>query len=381
MKVININSYFLQSLFVFGAVGCTSTAPTPTQTTLNSVESGREISAEQKFTVPFENLDIGLTLKPGKTFLAFMQEELKPSIDSQYAEIKRVQSRFPKQYSTWQKELIKTGTGVAVRIDENNYFFNVAYTDTPTEDEVQSRKKDEDSDENDAKSGRSYGIGPTNRQSDPSYPFYLRELKAYLRNEPQNTEKFYRALVLMLTDCDTSGWATLSEEGQIVATDYLAIYAAELYRHIVMDLKPRSHPWEIDMSGITFIAPFSVKTGKIVRDGSLVSEDILGWIGRNENTGSSGVGFTRGDRQILSSEITRFLKNGDSAEHVKAVNAAIGERDGDDVIQGFFEFLNSRDQRGARLNRNQIRALSESLPKLIGASHADAQAMEENIFQ
>lgn len=241
----------------------------------------------------------------------------------------------------------ENGTGVAVRIDESNYFFNVGYTDTPEDEEIESRIKVEDSDEGDAKSGRSYGIGPTGRQSDPSYPFYLRELKTYIKAEPQNLEHFYRAIVLVLVDCDTSGWSQLSELGQIVATDYLAIYTAELYRHMVMDLKPRSHPWEIDMSAITFIAPFSVKTGYVLRSARLSSEDILGWIGRNENTGSSGVGFTRRDRQILSKEITRLFKNGDGAESVRAINSALGNSGNEDVIQGFFEFLNAPDYSGA----------------------------------
>ncbi|MBS1984930.1 MAG: hypothetical protein JST16_12245 [Bdellovibrionales bacterium] len=367
---LNFKTSFTATLFIFAVTGCASSK--------NSVQSGREVAAIQSSVVPFENLNARKVLTPGKTFLAFMRDELKPAMDAQYQANKEVQAKYPSQYSKWQSVLIQSGTGVAVRIDNNNYYFNVGYTDTPDAQEVHSPIKDNDTDEGDAKSGRSYGIGPTRRQSDPSYPFYLRELTDYLKKEPQNIEKFYRALTLVLVNCDTSGWKALSTEGQVVATDYLAIYTAELYRHMVMNLRPHSHPWEIDMSGITFVAPFSVKTGQIIRDGKLVNSDLLGWIGKNETTGSSGVGFTRNDRKLLTAQFTRSaIDNKGGEASIRAINKAIGGRADDDVIQGFFEFLNSPDYRGAKLSQDQISTLTRYLPTVVAKTYSDAKKIAD----
>ena len=45
-----------------------------------------------------------------------------------------------------------------------------------------------------------------------------------------------------LTDCDTSGWSELSTAGQMVATDFLAIYTAESDRHLMVNNNPASIP-------------------------------------------------------------------------------------------------------------------------------------------
>jgi len=112
-------------------------------------------AAVQSNTTPFKQFHSQLTLKPGQTYLSMMVNEVKPALDAFKKDIDDESSQFPNQYKKWQTDLIDNGSGVAIRIDSKNYFFNVGYADG-------SGGAD------DLKSGRSYGVGPTNRQSDPS---------------------------------------------------------------------------------------------------------------------------------------------------------------------------------------------------------------------
>ena len=291
-----------------------------------------QAQAPQSTVTPFDGLSIQLQMQPGQSYLAFMLQSVNPGLDSFDKVIRQDPAYIAKNYKKLQSDLIAQKAGVAIRIDANNYIFNVGYNDG-------SGGPD------DVKSGRSYGVGPTNRQSDPSDEAYLTELAAYYQNEPNAMPDFFHALLLALFNCDTSGWNSdsagfhaLSQPGQIVATDFMAIYTAESDRHIMVKLAPKTHPWEIDLAAATLVSEFVAVTGKIMQGGKLKPGTIGEWWAKGKV--GSGIGETRKDRIKLQKKIAdyEFKQHPDI---VATVNGIVGVTKGDDVIQEIFEYLNS----------------------------------------
>lgn len=335
-----------------------------TQTQENTATVNRDVARVQAETTPYDHLKTRLTMKAGPTFLGFMQDVMKPAMDKYMPRLDEVEAKYPKQYSKWQEIWLDAGDGVAVRIDDNNYYFNIGYRDGAN-------------DENDPKSGRSYGVGPTGRQSDPSYPYYLRELAKYFENEPGSMRDFYEAILLALVKNDPSGWRKLSEEGQTVATDFLAIYAAESVRHIMVDLHPGIHPWEIDLAAVTFASAYVMRTGKMMSDvGTLVEGDISQFNGQGRN--GSGVGITRKERKKLTKLIASHLaeKNEDAQKAVKTMEKYIGDRTDDDMIQGLFEYLNAPGGKGPKKIANSDQLIEAMLVYMDQVS-ADARKIRQ----
>jgi len=294
-----------------------------------SVQGNRDIARVQAKATKYEHLQTQLEMKPGTTFLAFTLDEIIPAGNKFMPELDRVEKRYPRQFNKWQEEWLKDGTGVAIRIDENNYYFHLGYRDGADP-------------ENDTLSGRSYGLGPTGRQSDPSYKFYLQELTDYFGNaDADEIRGFYKAILLALTANDPSGWAEISEEGQTVATDFLAIYNAENLRHIMVGLDARKHPWEIDLSAVTCVASFVHKTGKMAdRGGRLIDGSIGDFYGIGQK--GSGVGITRNERKALTKKIARHVaRTPEGRKALRVIEKHTGPLKDDDVFQGFFEWLNA----------------------------------------
>jgi hypothetical protein len=281
---------------------------------------------------PFTGLSIQLQMQPGQSYLGFMLNTVNPALNTFDSVIRQDPAYIATNYKQLQRDLIAKKAGVAIRIDSNNYFFNVGYNNgTGGSDDL--------------KSGRSYGVGPTNRESDPSDEAYLTELAAYYKNEPGSMQDFFHALLLALFDCDTSGWNSdsagyhaMSQSGQIVATDFMAIYTAESDRHIMINLAPKTHPWEVDLAAATFVSEFVSVTGKIMQGGQLKPGAIGQWWAKG--TSGSGIGETRADRIRLQRKIAdyEFELHPDL---VTTVNSIVGVAKGDDPIQETFEYLNS----------------------------------------
>lgn len=280
-------------------------------------------AATHQEVTPYNDLQTRLTLKPGQTYLAFMQKQVKPGLDSYEETIQKDPATRSKKYSQLQTNLIAKGAGVAIRIDAKNYIFNIGYLDGSDA-------------KNDIKSGRSYGVGPTGAESDPSDLAYLKELEVYLKSEPAAAGEFVETLMKVLTDCDASGWSALSVNGQIVATDFLAIYTAELDRHLMVNLNPRQHPWEIDLAAATFVSIFDTATGLLMQNGSLVKASIQQWWAQGSQ--GSGIGETRRDRLALQKLIAQ---NEENSQEARELSQIIGANDNADVIQGVLEYLNS----------------------------------------
>ncbi len=189
---------------------------------------------------PFEQFNSKLVMAPGQTFLTFMQGKVFPEIQKYDHVIDQVQADAEKthKFDDIQPTLINAGNGVAIRIDANNYFFNVGYGDGANKNDITGK------DEPDQQSGRSYGVGPRGRESDPSDVAYLAELQTYItgidfrKHVAIGSGKgimpaFYKAIIPALLNNDGSGWKGLSPLGQEVATDFLAIYTAEQARRLM----------------------------------------------------------------------------------------------------------------------------------------------------
>ena len=106
---------------------------------------------------------------------------------------------------------------------------------------------------------------------DPSDRDYLTEMAAFLK--PATTPDagpYYTEILKVLTSCNASDYATLPASGQVVATDFLAIYTAELDRHVMVNLVPATHPWEIDLGEVTFLTSYGAASGMVMKGGALV---------------------------------------------------------------------------------------------------------------
>jgi hypothetical protein len=225
--------------------------------------------------------------------------------------------------------LLASGSGTLVIIDPANYFYNVGYQKP------------------NVKSGRSYGVASGRSLLDPSDKVYLTEMAAYLK--PATTpdaSPFYTAILKVLTNCNTSDFATLPATGQVTLTDFLAIYTAELDRHVMVNLVPSVHPWEIDLAEVTFLTSYGAPSGMVMKSGSLVPGTAVAYYA--VGTTGSGIGETRKDFVKLATRITSF--ESDPHHHPELINAIVNltpiqdkkilSQVKGDVIRRFLVYLN-----------------------------------------
>lgn len=226
----------------------------------------------------------------GKTYLTFMQEVIKPALDSVaengyrmvdgqtvervyravdkkvqravdnnggLAKVKKIADRLQGRLvtlSSLPEEIAKvdrsvdrfklatflglaSGGGVAIRYHENNYAYNVHYDTT------------------EQRSGRSYGVGPTRLANDASDKAYLDDIEKYAKNGgKRNLPQFYRALLQTLLNGDPTNYAKVSDAGQTVLTDFLAVFTAEQARNL-MDGSIDIH-WDAALLEVTLLASF-----------------------------------------------------------------------------------------------------------------------------
>jgi hypothetical protein len=198
--------------------------------------------------------------------------------------------------------LLASGSGVLVTIDPANYFYNLGYQKP------------------NVKSGRTYAVSSGRSLLDPSDRDYLTEMAAYLN--PVTTPDagpFYTAILKVLTSCNTSDYATLPGPAQVTATDFLAIYTAELDRHVMVNLVPSTHPWEIDLAEVTFLTSYGAPSGMVMKNGSLVPGTATAYFA--VGTSGSGIGETRKDFVKLATQITTFESG--RQHHPELVNAIV----------------------------------------------------------
>lgn len=133
-----------------------------------------------------------------------------------------------------------SGGGVAVKINSENIAYNVNYGTGEFE-------KDE-------MTGRSFGEAPSRLALDASDLHYLKILENYVRSEGAQVENFYRVLLQILLNSDSSSYQKISDTGQAVATDFLAVYTAEQDRHLMAELQ--THHWDEALLEVTLLSAF-----------------------------------------------------------------------------------------------------------------------------
>ncbi len=109
---------------------------------------------------------------------------------------------------------LTAGKSAAVKLDDDNYNFHVAYPHS-------------------AQGGRSYGW-TKGQVGDWSDVTYLNNLAQIISLDDAELATFYQTIIEMLGNCNTSKLANLSDDMAMrVATNFLAIYTAEQYRAIM----------------------------------------------------------------------------------------------------------------------------------------------------
>lgn len=230
---------------------------------------------------------------------------------------------------------LTSGFGVKVKIDDNNYNYHVLYMTGKTKPHTE------------VMSGRSFASSPKRGVGDATDPEYLRDLSKYLKETPDQ-KPFYKALILSIANSDPSGFAQLSALGQLVLGDFLTVYTAEAVRHLMVNLQPGMHPWEIDLAAVTFVSTVSSQIGQVVTDGSLVNADLGAWFAPSKNNVEggpqrSGIGITRKDRKKFQQNIHAYeMTTKDGKEIIGKIQAIVGTKYyKNDAIQAVFEYLSS----------------------------------------
>ncbi len=113
---------------------------------------------------------------------------------------------------------LASGGGVAVKINDTNFFYNVNYGTGKVDKDVQT--------------GRSFGSSPVRSADDASDADYLKHLEQYI-TETKDPSVLYKTMIEMLLASDARGYAKLSPLGQHIATDFLAVYTAEQTRKLM----------------------------------------------------------------------------------------------------------------------------------------------------
>ncbi len=247
-----------------------------------------------------------------------------------------------------------SGAGTLVRVDAENYFYNFGYRDGSESDDV--------------KSGRSYGAGPGHAANDASDIFYLNELEQSLQQD-EHPDAFYRTFLQVLTATDTSGYNRLNDRQQTVATDLLAIYTAELDRHLMVDLNPAKHPWENDLAEATFVALFNTESGLMYQDGALVKAPLRQHWAKSTVSNRSGIGITRNDRRALQQKISVYLREY-HAEEVAELEEIIGTRRDGDIFRALMEFINNAGTQ-SRVKAN-AKKITDTFVSLLEKTKAEA---------
>jgi hypothetical protein len=209
--------------------------------------------------------------------------------------------------------------GVAVKIDANNITYNVNYG---TGDQ-----------ENDERTGRSFAESFDRMALDASDKHYLEILQTYVRGNKENTGEFYQTILSTLLNSDVSNVKNIEEEGQIVFTDFLAVYIAEQNRHLMSNLE--RHPWDEALLEVTLLSSFHAgqKKVKVMYSGELTDRTYVQNNGCDidaekkeknaemsdywqfssnsdpQHCKRSGINITRKEFRLLGSKITAYLRS------------------------------------------------------------------------
>jgi hypothetical protein len=104
----------------------------------------------------------------------------------------------------------------------------------------------------------------------------------------------------------------LPDSTQVVTTDFITIYTAELIRHNKANLDVSTNPWEIDLGEVTLLTDYIAKSGMMMQDGKLVP-------GSASDYGTHSIGVSRDD----FTKLAKFITSYETTNHPNLVNAII----------------------------------------------------------
>jgi len=246
--------------------------------------------------------------------------------------------------------LLASGSGTLVILDGNNYIYNVAYQDpNPT-------------------TGRSFAVSGSRKLLDASHIGYLRNLTAMLGADPDGSSDFYGVLLDILTASDTRKLAALTPEEQVIVSDFLATYTAELERHQMLDMGLTS-PWEIDYAQVTLLADYTSLSHMVMKGSDFVP-------GEAEEYARGSIGNFKKQFTRISRIITTFLASPTGSpqlvdrltELTPISDAALSSEVRGDVFRRVLFFLNN-DPSAASAQRNGA-AIREAMLQLLAAIRA-----------
>ncbi|MFT6067831.1 MAG: hypothetical protein ACJAT2_001174 [Bacteriovoracaceae bacterium] len=233
------------------------------------------------------------------------------------------------KYSLGQFMAIASGAGTLIRINKDNYFYNIGYF-AP-----------------EVRSGRSYGATTLHNANDASHLMYLRQLESFLKYDNDHAQ-FFSAIIKFLVDTDVSIYddPSFNKYGEAVLTDYITVYTAELRRQLMRGLSPWSAPWGNDMTEATFLSFFNVKSGRMMLEEGLVEASIKEhWALSPTGSGRSGFGINRKPRRVLQAGISNFFRNhenSDLQEVAFRMDRLIGKKSDGDIYRGMMEYINNK---------------------------------------
>lgn len=183
--------------------------------------------------------------------------------------------------------LLGSGSGTLVDLGSQNYFYNIGYT-VPV-----------------VKSGRSYAVSPSRALLDPSDTYYLSEMDSVLgSSHPGAPDSFLGVVLNVILNCDPSAVSSLDSSAQTALIDFVAVYTAELDRHVMVKLVPSKDPWEIDIAEVTLLSSYGSAAKMVMKNGSLVAGSATAYYGTG--TSGGGIGETRTDFMKLGTAITTY---------------------------------------------------------------------------
>jgi hypothetical protein len=308
------------------------------------------------------------------TFLELMQKEIQPAMDK-IADGKKMANQAA----------LDAHQCVTLKIDNKNYTWHVNF---PTDSE---------------QGGRSYGEGPGGKVSDPSDAYYLGELDKFSHSGPEELGKFYKALIEVIANCDSSEFAALSDAAQVVATDFVAIYTAEEKRHLIGHLG--SFKWDDAIFQVTMLAAFhggqksyaqfyqgkftdqvydqklkvykqpDAQEGKDTRKANLV--DYWQW-SPNQPT-RSGINLTRGEFEKMGKTITSHEQGEkDSKEKLEAVEKLIGVENSENIYSDIATFFINKD--APEEMSAQSKDLADAISAFLVQVNGDAATITTDTF-
>jgi hypothetical protein len=219
--------------------------------------------------------------------------------------------------------VLASGGGTRVRIDERNHYDNVGYR--PGGDGPDHAA--------DAKSGRSFMTSPVHGARDTSDIAYLKDLGSYLTAPGADAPAFFRTLLELLTRCDPSGYARLSDPGQSVVTDFVGVYTAELDRNLMNPV----HRWENDLAEVTFLSAYGCAAKRVNKGGRLVEGAPVDYFGVGPQ--GSGIGETRTERRALQQAVCAAVRTIVPAA-IDDLASLVGVEPDADVIHGLMLLVN-----------------------------------------